>query len=40
MTYVSGCVGAAMVEALSSKTRAWEEDRGTEFLYDGVGVSF
>lgn len=35
-----GFAGAAMVETLSSKTRAWEEDRQTEFLYDGVGISF
>ncbi|KAB1218943.1 65-kDa microtubule-associated protein 3 [Morella rubra] len=25
----------AMVEALTSKTKAWEAQRGTEFLYDG-----
>lgn len=26
----------AMVEALVSKTRAWEKDNGIEFTYDGV----
>ncbi|KAF9668263.1 hypothetical protein SADUNF_Sadunf15G0110800 [Salix dunnii] len=25
-----------MVEALASKTMAWESERGTEFLYDGI----
>ncbi|CAN4119058.1 unnamed protein product [Withania somnifera] len=25
-----------MVEALASKTKAWEKDRGTQFCYDGI----
>jgi protein regulator of cytokinesis 1 len=29
-----------MVEALASKTMAWESERGTEFLYDGVSPVF
>lgn len=28
--------GPGMVEALVSKTMAWEKERGTELLYDGV----
>lgn len=27
-----------MVEALASKTIAWEKERGVEFLYDGVST--
>ena len=27
-----------MVEALTSKTMAWEKERETEFLYDGVST--
>ena len=30
--------GVAMVEALTIKTTAWEKERGTEFLYDGVST--
>jgi protein regulator of cytokinesis 1 len=30
----SGC--AALVDTLVAKTRAWEEDRGISFTYDGV----
>lgn len=26
----------AMVDALASKTLAWEKEKGTEFTYDGV----
>ncbi|KAF9668842.1 hypothetical protein SADUNF_Sadunf14G0045400 [Salix dunnii] len=29
----------AMVEALTSKTMAWEKERGTPFFYDGVSAS-
>ena len=29
-----------MVEALASKTMAWEKERGAEFLYDGVSPEF
>ena len=32
--------GAGMVEALASKTMAWEKERGAEFLYDGVSPVF
>ncbi|KAL8542709.1 hypothetical protein ACS0TY_003547 [Phlomoides rotata] len=28
----------AMVDALKSKANAWEQERNTEFLYDGVGL--
>lgn len=28
-----------MVEALISKTMAWEKERGTPFFYDGVSAS-
>lgn len=28
-----------MVEALASKTMAWEKERGAEFTYDGVSSS-
>lgn len=31
-------VGPGMVEALASKTIAWEKERGIEFLYDGVSL--
>lgn len=27
---------AALVDTLVAKTRAWEEDRGVSFTYDGV----
>lgn len=27
-----------MVETLKSKAKAWEMERGTEFLYDGVSA--
>ena len=27
-----------MVDALASKTVAWEEERGVEFTYDGVST--
>ena len=27
-----------MVEALASKTMAWEKERGVEFTYDGVST--
>ncbi|CAI9103769.1 OLC1v1002317C1 [Oldenlandia corymbosa var. corymbosa] len=30
----------AMVELLTSKARAWEKQRGVEFLYDGVGLLY
>ena len=35
------CLGlrTAMVEALASKTMAWEKERGVEFTYDGVSTS-
>lgn len=33
-------IGAAMVEALACKVIAWEKERGTEFLYDGVSTLF
>ncbi|XP_075477724.1 65-kDa microtubule-associated protein 3-like [Primulina tabacum] len=29
---------SGMVETLKSKAKAWEMERGTEFLYDGVGL--
>ena len=27
-----------MTEALTLKAKAWEEERGTEFSYDGVSI--
>lgn len=30
------CGCAALVDTLVAKTRAWEEDRGISFTYDGV----
>lgn len=30
----------AMVDALASKTTAWELERGIEFTYDGVSKQF
>ncbi|CAA2963201.1 65-kDa microtubule-associated 3 [Olea europaea subsp. europaea] len=30
----------AMLETLKSKAKAWEEERGIEFSYDGVGLLF
>ena len=32
--------GAAMMEALASKTTAWEKERGVGFNYDGVSNVF
>lgn len=29
-------VSLALVDTLVAKTRAWEEDRGSSFMYDGV----
>lgn len=29
-----------MVDALASKTMAWEKERGIEFTYDGVSIQF
>lgn len=31
-------VGIAMVEALASKTAAWEKENGVYFTYDGVSA--
>lgn len=33
---ISICGCAALVETLVTKTRAWEEERGIPFTYDGV----
>lgn len=30
------CGFSALVDTLVAKTRAWEDDRGTSFTYDGV----
>lgn len=30
--------GAALVESLTSKAKAWESERGVEFMYDGVNA--
>lgn len=35
---LSAAVDAGMVEALTAKVTAWEDERGNEFLYDGVSV--
>jgi hypothetical protein len=37
--FVSLGRGVAMVEALTSKTMAWEKERGIPFFYDGVSAS-
>lgn len=29
-----------MVDALASKTMAWEKEKGIEFTYDGVSTQF
>jgi len=33
---LSAAIDAGMVEALTAKVTAWENERGNEFLYDGV----
>lgn len=35
-TMLSAGIDAGMVEALTAKVNAWEDERGNEFLYDGV----
>lgn len=32
------CFTTAMMDALTSKTVAWEKERGIEFTYDGVSI--
>lgn len=35
---LSAGIDAGMVETLTAKVNAWEDERGHAFLYDGVSV--
>ena len=37
---LSAGIDAGMVETLTAKVNAWEDERGHAFLYDGVSVFY